>query len=348
MYKWIFAVYMLATVSCTYLNPPVSGPKEVPREIQRAKSLIKEGLVKDAEAELQNFLTAGRDIQWHGEAYLTLANLYETQGGDAKAEEAYLHALKYGTHYHSIVSSQALYRLSWLYERNKRYQDMLLVLLDLIKNPGLSDNYVIQTEAPARVANAYYVLGQWDKANEYRAKVSVIPAQKGGDVTPYPSLVYKNFANLPLTLNENFERHMERVGITQKDLLEVGEMGDAELAKKALNHIREDYETLFVHLTQKVSGANPVEIHQKEKVRLTQLAQVMDLLQLLKSYRRPAEVINNSELNNRFFSDFSKQEKQIQRTVRNLRLGVEPANRGKNPNEAPEKIIKTKIKGAHE
>ncbi|MBY0316601.1 MAG: hypothetical protein K2Q26_13845 [Bdellovibrionales bacterium] len=345
---FLLTLFILTSACSSFFQENNKVTIEEPAELRRAKILMRESLFKDAESQLKKYLSSADDIGWHGDGYLTLGRLYETQKDYSKAEETYRQAMKHGNNYQSTVTAQSLHRLSWIYEAQKNHPQMLLVLLDLLKSPGLQDIYVIETETPARIANVYYVLGQWDKAKEWRSKVKIVPPQKGGDVTPYPSLLYKSLAALPTPIDETFERHMERLSMTQRDLLDIGEMGDQDISKQALNHLREDYENLYQHLSKTPPAPHPVELQQKEKVRLDKLSQLMDMLQVLKSYRRPQELIENTDENSQFFKSMAQQEKRIQRTIYSLKIGVQPSNRGKNPNEAPVKKAPPRMKGANE
>lgn len=342
----------LLTAHCSSLLPsstPAVSTEE-PMELVRAKKLMAQGLNKDAESLLQSYLVSAKDIGWHGEAYLTLGNLYEITKDDNQATLTYQKAIKYGTHYHSPTTSQSLYRLSWIYERQKKYQEMLLVLLDLLKSPSLlRDPFVSQVEAPARIANAYYVLDQWNKALEYRGKIRMNLESVTEDTRPYSSLLYKSFAGLTEKPNETYERHLERLQLAQKDILEVGEMGDGESSPRAYSFLRDDYEKLIQNLSLKPTAIHPVDLQQKEKVRLEKLVTVMDTLQLLKSYRRPVETVRNTESTHRFFKDLSQIEKQVQSVTYQLKLGLQPSEKGKNPNEQVDpKKTRQKIKGANE
>jgi hypothetical protein len=274
-----------------------------------------------------------------------LGEIREKSGQEAEAVEAYRKVISHAAGYHSAAAAQALYRISWIFEREKKYEDLLVTLLDLERALGQGDNFVKYIETPARLANTYYVLNQWDKALQQRERVSdeVFDKHRGQAKSPeieFQAKLYRSFLGMEPTSETPF-KSQDILNLTQKELLAVAEVSSPEIAEKAFAGIGNEYERYFNRVKQLAPAKNPVEVSERNQKKLAELATFLDFIEELRSARRPPELVANQTLNIAFFRKMQKYEDEARALTKKLEIGVQKAKRDKNVKEpfadAPEK-----------
>jgi tetratricopeptide (TPR) repeat protein len=301
---------------------------EFPAALQSARSDIKNGDYAGAESHIKKYLGNPQDVYWHGHAYLLLGEARETSGQLNEALEAYKQAITQGTGFDQKITVQALYRISWIYEKQQDFQNLSVVLQDLARNLTAKDYFIKYIENPSRLANAYFALGMWDKALEQRSKVTpeVITASQ----LRAPSMsglhraqLYRSFVMLKAT-DQQLDPTL-LIPLTQKELLDVGEMAEMGVSAKALGRIKNLYELQW----KKISAVKTVKKLEERlvynKTKLDEYAQFMDQIQDLKSSRRPTELIANPQGNADLFRAVSVIEKEVRAAVNRLEMGVQKA-----------------------
>ena len=312
---------------------------DYPPALNDANYYFKKRNYERAESEVHRYLNSTNEVYWHGHAYLLLGEIREKSGREAEAVDAYKKAMGHSSGYHGAVTAQALYRLSWVYEREAKYDELLIVLLDLERALSQGDNFIKYVETPARLANTYYVLSQWDNALKQRARVSpeVMDANKEKATKPadlFQALLYKSFLGMK-PVSTTPQKSGEILQLTQKELLEIGEMGDDTASRRAFSGIEIEYERYLERVLKLPKAANDVELAERNKAKLEELAQFIDSIEDLRASRRPPEVVVNQKSTLNFFRTLSVYKKSAKALVDKLEIGLQKAKKTKNTFEPP-------------
>lgn len=332
------AIFMAGCASFQKTGPQSTLQRiEYPDVLSEAEYHFKRKNFKRAEDEVQRYLSSTNDVYWHGHAYLMLGELRELQGEDAGAIDAYLQVIKHGAGYHSSAAAQAMYKLSWVYERHGRYEDLLVILLDLQKNLGTGDNFARFIEIPARLGNTYYVLNQWNQALAQRERLSASVLQTYRSQSPsddhfYRALIYKALQGLPILPHAGTPPEVV-LELTQKELLDVAEIGTEKMAERATKALENQYELYFDRVRVLKKATTPMAVVQRDRAKLDELAKFIDLIEELKAARRPPEVVAHGALTMNFFKTMAEYEKRTRELTAQLEVGIQKSNRGKNPTE---------------
>lgn len=311
---------------------------EYPIEFKAAHRFLKDKKFARAEEAVQAYLRRRTDIYWYGHAYLLLAEAQEEQNHNNDAMKSYKQAIKYGAGYDSPIMATAMYRLSWLYERQQKYRKLLVLLLDLQKHLKPADFFVKEIESPARIANVYYVLGHWDKAVAYRkgAKKGVknLSAQQKEVLGPklYRAKNYLALQALKVTPKTNLKT-AKKLQMVQADLLDVGEMAPQNMAAQAYENLEQEYGRLWKQLSVQEKFDTPVEQDQVNRKKLNKATTFMDLTAELKASRRPGEIIKNVNETLAFFKQLSNYEQKVRDYAHDLQIGLRAAEKRNNPKE---------------
>ena len=190
--------------------------------MENVHALIVKKKYSDAQFAIESYLNKAENIHWYGHAYFLKAFLYEQTEDYDQSIKWYRRAIKHGTSYDSRVQAKALYNLSFVYEREARFTELLTVLVDLIKRRDFFDVLTGQVEIPARLAAAYSFHGRpkealifhREAANNYKLLV------KNQRFRSSPDEVSKSLYYLGLsTFDENdeeFDRLISKLNLGQK------------------------------------------------------------------------------------------------------------------------------------
>lgn len=329
-----FLISGLATVFIASCSTLVSQPSvtviDYPPELREAQYFLRNKNPERAETEVQKYLGTNRDVYWLGQAHLMLGEIRESMGQENLAVEAYKQAIKHGAGYNSTITAQGLYRMSWIYERTLQYNDLQIVLLDLLNVLGNGDNFIKHIEAPARLANTYYVLGQWDRALQQRDLITkdIFERYKSlakDEKNLFQARLYMAFQGMkPISITPY--KSQQIISQCRQELLEVAEMGTPELANKAVEVLQNEYQRYFSQLKVENRAKNPVEILEKNKTQIAELSSFVDEINELRVLRRPPELIANKQLNVDFFRQLQLMEHEARQIVHSLAFGIQRAS----------------------
>jgi len=342
--KWVALVLLLILPAACSTTESVTTI-DYPPVLTDARYYYKQKDYDRAIAETRNYLNSSKDVYWYSHAYLLLGEIYENTGRNPEAVESYKKVLTHATGYHPAAAAQALYRLSWIYEREKKYDELLVTLLDLERALGRGDNFVKQIETPVRLANTYYVLNQWDKALQERAKVpdEIFEEYKSQAKSPenvFQAKLYRAFLGMA-PVAETPYKSQDILNLTQKELLALAEVSSQPMAERAFNGLASEYERYYSQVKQLDAVKNPVEVAARNKKKLEELAKFVDSIQELRAARRPPELVKNQTENLAFFRKMQNFEDQARALTKQLDMGVQKAKKDKNAPEpfadAPEK-----------
>lgn len=306
---------------------------EYPMALDEAQRDIKQGQFIRAETRIKEYLNNPQNINWQGQAYILLGESREASDNLAGALDSYKKAISQGAGYDNTVMVKGLYRISWIYEKLERYEDLLTLLLDLERNLSGKDYFIKYIENPSRLANTYFVLGKWDKALEQRALVkqetlSGPTAQAFAKSEPlrfYQAQLYRSFAGINFIRPKNIlaSQVLPRV---QKDLLDTAELALPKQSEAALKYIYNLYQEEWTPLRVKKTFTKIEDRLNYNRGKLDQLALFMDQIQELKGARRPASLTANPVLIADFFKKMEIIEKEVRAYVASLELGVQKSS----------------------
>jgi tetratricopeptide (TPR) repeat protein len=310
---------------------------DYPTELKEAQYFLRNNNGERAEFEVQKYLGTTKDVYWQGQAYLILGEIRESVGRENLAIEAYKQAVKHGAGYNSAIAAQALYRMSWIYERTLQYNDLQITLMDLINVLGTGDNFIKHIETPARLANTYYVLSKWDQAIAQRDAITkeiferYKPLAKD-EKNLFQARLYMAFQGMkPISITPY--KSQQIITNCRQELLEVAEMGTTQLAERAVEVLESEYQRYFSQLKIINPAKNPVEMQIKNKEQIQALSTFVDEINELRVLRRPPELIVNKQLNVDFFRHLELLEHEARQIVHNLAYGIQKAQSRKNINE---------------
>ncbi len=335
MNRWLIVLFLFLTSGCALWSPQSSVTViDYPEELKDAKYYFTNKNFERAEAEVNRYMTSAKDVYWLGHAYLLLGEIREKSGQESLAVEAYKKALSHGKGYHSSTTAQALYRISWIYEREKKYEDLLITLLDLEKALGRGDNFIKHIETPARLANVHYVLNQWDRALAQRARITDeifdrYHEQAKTPVIEFQSRLYRAFLGME-PLKTTPYKSQDILTLTQKELLSTAEVSNAEIAEKAFNGVIKEYERYFSQVKQLAPAANPIEVARRNTAKLEELAKFLDYIEELRASKRPPELVVNQDMNLQFFKALQAYEDEARALSKKLEIGIQKAKKDKN------------------
>lgn len=320
----------LALLSCSHL-PESMTEIEYPPTLTSARNSIDKKNYLTAEKQIQAYLSNPNDIHWHGHAYLLLGEAREDGGRLTEAVDAYKHAVTQGAAYDQKIMVKALYRISWIYEREGEYKDLLVVLNDLEKTLTSKDVFVKYVETPARMANVYFALDNWEKALEMREKSHPELNPNGNNVGAYEAKLYRSFAALDTkVIAPQGVTPEQLLSLVQKELLEVGEMGAVATAHKAYASLLRQYQHIWKPMQDVKKMKTKEEQINYNKGHLELLAKFLDQIEELKASRRPSEVLNNPTLNKDFFNQLDKIEKEVRRQAQDFNFGPQKEKQKKS------------------
>lgn len=297
---------------------------EYPHTLREARQALQDRNYKKVESSINSYLTKAKDIYWNGHAYLLLGESREASGQSEKAIEAYKKALNQATGYDDKVAIAALYRISWIYEKDRKFKDLIIVLKDLRNNLADGDEFIRDIETPSRMANAYYIENLWDKAVEERNSVDLKTVAGSLQGSTPEALLRARLYRALAVYGENKDISVDLVlPLVQKEILDVGESAEVAVAEKGFQHLKTLYSTKWKTLNQKKKFPKIEEQMNFNKGQLDQLAAFMDLIQDLKSSRRPPDTISNKVLNTDFFKFLDDLEKDVRARAQSMEMGVQ-------------------------
>ncbi len=333
----LLGLILTVMAGCSSFSEPSITVIDYPPELKEAQYFLRNKNAERAEFEVQKYLGTTRDVYWLGQAQLMLGEIRESMGQENLAVEAYKQAVKHGAGYHSTITAQGLYRMSWIYERTLQYNDLQITLLDLLNILGSGDNFIKHIEAPARLANTYYVLGKWDEALKQRDRITpeIFERYKSlakDESNLFQARLYMAFQGMkPISITPY--KSQQIIANCRQELLEVAEMGTPQLAQRATEVLQSEYQRYFSQLKGERQARTPVEALDKNKVQISELATFVDEINDLRVLRRPPELIVNKQLNVDFFRSLQLMEHEARQIVHGLAYGLQKAQQTKNINE---------------
>lgn len=336
--NFVFLIFVCALSACnTFSSEPAITVIDYPPELKEAQYFLRNKNAERAEFEVQKYLGTTRDVYWLGQAQLMLGEIRESMGQENLAVEAYKQAVKHGAGYHSTIAAQGLYRMSWIYERTLQYNDLQITLLDLLNVLGSGDNFIKHIETPARLANTYYVLGKWDEALKQRDRITTETFDRYKSLAKdesnlFQARLYMAFQGMkPISITPY--KSQQIIANCRQELLEVAEMGTPQLAERAIEVLRSEYQRYFSQLKETRRARTPIEALDKNKQQIDELATFVDEINDLRVLRRPPELIVNKQLNLEFFRNLQQMEQDARHIVHSLAFGLQRAQQTKNINE---------------
>jgi tetratricopeptide (TPR) repeat protein len=335
MKKWILCAFILFLISaCGHLSSQSDiSVIEYPPELKEAQYFLSNKNPERAEGEVLRYLGTTRDVYWHGQAQLMLGEIREAMGQESQALETYKQAIKHGAGYNSTITAQGLYRMSWIYERTLQYKDLQITLLDLLHVLGSGDNFIKHIETPARLANTYYVLGQWERALEQRDKITKdtfnkYKTQAKDEKNLFQARLYMAFQGMqPVSTTPH--KSQQIITNSRQELLEVAEMGTEALAERAVDVLRHEYQRYFSQLKAPRLGKSPEETLANNRQQISELSTFVDEVNELRVLRRPPELIVNKKLNVDFFRELQAMEQEARQIVHGLSYGIQKIQKSK-------------------
>jgi tetratricopeptide (TPR) repeat protein len=339
----IIVILSFLTMSCSSLSSLYSKQMittiDYPLELKEAQYFLRNNNGERAESEVQKYLGTTKDVYWQGQAYLMLGEIRESVGQENLAIEAYKQAVKHGAGYNSAIAAQALYRMSWIYERTLQYNDLQITLMDLMNVLGSGDNFIKHIETPARLANTYYVLSKWDQAIAQRDAITPVIFERYKSLAKdesnlFQARLYMAFQGMkPISITPY--KSQQIITNCRQELLEVAEMGTPQLAQRAVQVLESEYQRYFSQLKKISPASTPVEMQVKNQQQIKELATFVDEINELRILRRPPELVVNKQLNVDFFRSLEILEHEARQIVHNLAYGIQKAQSKKNINEKP-------------
>lgn len=319
-----------------------------PKELHEAKSFLTQGKDRRALEEVQTYLRVRQDIYWYGYAYLLMGEAQEKLGLIDDSIKSYKEAIKYGAGYDSPILATAIYRLSWVYESQEYYQKLVTLLLDLDKNLTNKDRFIKQIELPARLANTYYALGQWENALKYRRRslafvknFNTDEVQAIGAARFYKAKRYQSLT--ALRLEAGVSAHLwEKIPLVHKDLLDIGEMAPEGLSSQAYTSLRQGYKLMVKQIARKQKQKTAVQRVVANRKRLSQAIETVDHLAELRAERRAQEFVKNYKQTQSFFKFVGKNEEKLKTIAYGLNVGIQDSQKKLNPEE--KEAVKRKVR----
>jgi hypothetical protein len=320
--------------ACSHLkSQSMISVVEYPPELKEAQYFLRNQNTERAESDVLKYLGSNRDVYWLGQAYLLLGEIREAAGQESEALEAYKQAIKHGAGYNSTITAQGLYRASWIYERTLRYEDLQIALRDLLHVLGSGDNFIKHIETPARLANTYYVLGQWERALKQRDSITTdvfnrYKSMAKDEKNLFQARLYMAFQGMnPISLTPY--KSQQIIKNSRNELLEVAEMGTPELAEQAVDVLRREYQRYFSQLKPPRMGKTAEETLANNKEQILELSTFVDEINELRVLRRPPELIINKQLIVDFFRDLQGMEQEARQIVHGLAFGIQKMQNAK-------------------
>lgn len=328
--KFVVAIFFVALTGCTSVPTDLWSPTPHPDMLENAVYLKNKKKLDQAESEVQSYLTQTKDIYWQGAALLLLGEIQEERGNTSMATDTYKQLVNHGTGYESHQTAKGLYKLSWIYERQGNCQQVIATLTDLQKFLLKGDEFVKNVETPARLANCFYQLGHWEKANTLRVesimKIKTIDEDSLPTDIRWRVHLYFAFVGIPVT--ENFDRHLsEVIMFGQKDLLHLIEQAPNPFHELAHARLLEMYDSLYQQITNKPKPKNAAEKSDTNQLLVQELSAYVDLIEELKADKSPQGMAtNNTEM---FFMKIQNLEARARTLVRQLEIGLQKEKKNK-------------------
>lgn len=317
-------------ISCTTTAVNLSEPVSQPSFLDQAVHFKNQKKWDQAELEINNYLSQTKDIYWQGSALLLLGEVQEGRGQDTQAIDTYMKLLNHGTGYQTSHVAKGLYQLSWIYERQKNCYKVVVTLNDLLTQTQPTDEFIQNVETPARLANCYYVLNQWDKAKQLRQRAQT-QLQKVSQGLVKDAIYWRSYLHLSYvgTLpNEKTDARLRDViSIGQKDLLLVIEQAPSPYGDMATDKLYNMYQTLFEEMTLLPKAKNPVEKNESNLKLVADLSLLVDLIEELKAARTPEGIARNST--DVFFMKIKDIQLKSRKIVEQLDVGLQKEKKGK-------------------
>lgn len=310
-------------IQCSSLPQNIWTQTQHPKALDNAVYLKDQKKWDQAEAEVRSYLVQTQDLYWQGAALLLLAEVQEGQQQFSQAQETYEQLLNH-LGYDGLHVSKALYHLSWLDERNQDCQRMIIHLTDLQKRSWKEDQFVKSVESPARLANCYYWMGQWDKAQNYREtavknyihfKAKDVP----GDVF-WRAPLYMNYVGIQT--QAIVERHYQEI-ITQgqKALLQLAEQAPPPFNSVAEERLIDLYSEYLGQILNRSMPSSIEERNEENKRKLQDLATFVDLFEELKSYQSIEGFAQHSVAE--FYSRLQAMDHKARTVAHQLEMGMQ-------------------------
>lgn len=328
--RFLLILVAMGVVSCTTSPTSLWSPTPHPDSLEQAVFLKKQKKLDQAEAEVLSYLQQSKDIYWQGAALLLMGEIQEESGKTSEAMATFQKLLNHGAGYETHHAAKALYKMSWIYERQNNCQQVIATLTDLQRQLLRGDEFVKKVETPARLANCYYLLNQWERAKTLRAESQ--KNYKAADLGMVPedvrwrSYLYISFVGASSL--DKTDRHLpEVIDMVQKDLLHLLERAPEPFNELAFKRLLGLYEDLFNEYTNKPKPKTAEEKNENNEILVKELASLVDLIEELKAAKSPKELAtNNTDI---FFMKIQNIEERARTIVRQLEVGMQKEKKQK-------------------
>lgn len=321
---------LLFLMGCTTSQVALWAPTPHPDSLEQAVFLKKQKKLDQAEAEVQSYLQQTKDIYWQGAALLMLGEIQEERGQPAAAMETYKQLLNHGLGYESHQAAKALYKMSWIYERQNNCEQVIATLIDLKKILLKGDDYIKRVETPARLANCYYVLNQWERAASLREEslkqLKIVNSENLPSDVRWRAHLYIQLVGVP-AIETTDRRLATLIEMGQKDLLNLLERAPAPINEIAFAKLFELYDSLFKLYTGKAKPKNAIEKEENNQQLLKELASLIDHFEELRAARSPKGMaVNDTDI---FFMKLQNLEERTRTIARQLEIGMQKEKKQK-------------------
>lgn len=322
--KYFSLITLAWCIGCSSVPTELWAPTPHPPLLDNAVFLKSQKKLDQAEVEVQSYLDQSKDIYWQGAALLLMGEIQEERSNIPGAMATYRQLLNHGAGYETFHVAKSLYKLSWLYEQQNNCKMVIANLTDLQKVLLRGDEFIKGVETPARLANCYYILNQWERAKQLRSEglrnLQTVSQYSVPDHVRWRVFLYLSFLGVP-SLADTDRHFVDVIGFGQKDMLHLIEQAPAPYNEIAFGRLLEIYEALFMSITKQPKPKNAVEKNETNQMVVKELATLVDLIEVLKAERSPEALKkNNTEI---FFMKIQNIEERSRNIVRQLELGMQ-------------------------
>ena len=166
--------FNLFFVACTLVPAGQKDESHLfpPKALLEASSFLQKGQAPQAHLKIEEYLNKGEEIKWYGYACLLKASAFEMESKNKESIKFYRKAIAHGSQYNGALEAQALYKLSFVYEKLGHRRELLASLRDLMERGSFFKSLQAEVETPARLAAVYAAQG--------REKEGIRAPPKGG------------------------------------------------------------------------------------------------------------------------------------------------------------------------
>lgn len=294
---------------------------EIPQQLEAARKQFAKGQYEKAAFSIDRLLLQNQQTYWYGKALLIKAESLEMQGLRAEAIDLYKEIISHSAGYDSGLMYTALYRLSFIYQKQKDFQVLLPVVRDLEQIAKTKKDTAYQ-HAKARRGQALAALGRWNKAVEVQQQVNQRMRfyKKKKMTIPLYIIAANSWIDIDVTGKEG--NINDRIEATQEGLMKLVEVGTYEWSKKAKHRLVDLYTALSVSQRQATKQKTAVVQDRKNRQQIEELVRLNDLMDRLVSQRRVRSNVINESLTKELIGSLESIKEKNRQAVYQLQIGL--------------------------